>query len=187
MSDYIKAAISDFSDEPLSVREELASSPTTAPSILETLAKDANWSVRAYVAENPNTPWNALVELGQDPVLAVRSRACVPYSVEIGFCGMIGASEFIEVEARPEITEDELIQHIREQYDIELMDLLEVTEATDLGDGDWEVTLNFGGYIGCDETYDTIYASDEDDATEQALNEAIWDFTIISFECLRQQ
>ena len=183
MSDYIKATISDFSDEPLSVREELAASPDTASFILETLAKDTNWSVRAYVAENPNTPWNVLVELGQDPVLDVRRRTYVTYNVELGFCGIIGASEFIKVKARPGISEEELLQHIREYEEYDLMELLEITDIEDQGDGDWEVTVNFGGYIGCDETY-SIYAIDEDEVEDAVLNEAIWDFDILSFECL---
>ncbi len=39
---------------------------------------------------------------------------------------------------------------------------------------DYRVTVNFGGYIGCDTTYE-VYADDEDDAIEQARELALED------------
>lgn len=38
----------------------------------------------------------------------------------------------------------------------------------------YKVTVNFGGYIGCDTTYE-VYATDEDDAIEQARELALED------------
>lgn len=38
----------------------------------------------------------------------------------------------------------------------------------------YRVTVNFGGFIGCDETYE-VYATDEDDAIEQARELALED------------
>ena len=38
----------------------------------------------------------------------------------------------------------------------------------------YKVNVNFGGYIGCDETYE-IYADNEDDAIEQARELALED------------
>ena len=38
----------------------------------------------------------------------------------------------------------------------------------------YNVTVNFGGYIGCDETYE-VYATDENDAIEQAREMALND------------
>ena len=39
---------------------------------------------------------------------------------------------------------------------------------------DYKVKVNFGGYYGCDETYE-IYAENEDDALEQAREIALDD------------
>lgn len=38
----------------------------------------------------------------------------------------------------------------------------------------YRVTVNFGGYIGCDTTYE-VYAEDEDDAIEKARELALDD------------
>lgn len=38
----------------------------------------------------------------------------------------------------------------------------------------YTVTVNFGGYIGCENTYE-VYADDEDDAIEQARELALED------------
>jgi hypothetical protein len=47
----------------------------------------------------------------------------------------------------------------------------------------YKVKVNFGGYIGCDETY-KVYAEDEDDAREQAMELALDDcyFEIVNDE-----
>ena len=39
---------------------------------------------------------------------------------------------------------------------------------------DYRVRVNFGGFIGCDEIYE-VYATDEDDAIEQARELALED------------
>lgn len=38
----------------------------------------------------------------------------------------------------------------------------------------YKVNVNFGGFIGCDETYE-VYATDEEDAIEQARELALED------------
>lgn len=38
----------------------------------------------------------------------------------------------------------------------------------------YKVAVNFGGFIGCDEVYE-VYATDEDDAIEQARELALED------------
>ena len=170
-------------DSSSTIRANVAANYNTPIDVLRALGEDPNWDVREMVAANPNTPWDLLVILGQDSVLSVRMHARVRYNVEVRFAGMIGASEFIEVWVRPEPTEDYLHDVLLDYYESELMDLLDVGETEYLGDGDWEVTLNFNGYIGCDETY-SVYADDEDEAIDQALHEAIFDFDILSFEYL---
>lgn len=48
-------------------------------------------------------------------------------------------------------------------------------------DDEYEVIVNFAGYIGADETYNVI-ASDEDDALEQAIEEASLDLSVDEIE-----
>lgn len=46
----------------------------------------------------------------------------------------------------------------------------------------YNVTVNFGGYIGCDTTYQ-VYADDEDDAIEQARELALEDCSFEIDDC----
>ena len=211
MQRYIKSAMSDLNSEDVDIRVELAydtdidistlislsedaypnvrsavaENPKTPVDILEKLSNDADWGVRRSVAQNPNTPLSVLTMLGFDVAFPVRQSARVRYDVELTFCGMIGASESISVLARAGITdEEEMWSLMLEDYDNDLMDLLEVTEVDELGDDDWDVTVNFGGYIGCDEVYNISGASDEEEASYVALHEAVYDFSIESFKCV---
>ena len=169
-------------DSMSSIRETIAENGATPESILRQLSSDDAWGVRRAVAANENTPYDLLVTLGQDPVLSVRMTTYVDYEVEVSFCGFIGASEFIEMQARPEITEEELREEMFEHYENDLLDLLDVTETEFLDYDDWDVTVNFNGYIGCDNTYN-VSGDDEDEASDYALQEALWDFDILSFTC----
>lgn len=170
-------------DSSIYVQSHVARNPNATESILRTLSESHNGGVRVEVAENPSTPWDVLVKLGQDEIFAVRRATYVDYRVEVGFAGIIGASEFIEMQARPEVTKEELQDMLSEDYDSDLMDLLDDSETNYIEDDEWEITLNFNGYIGCDETY-TVYADDEESAVYAALEEAVYDFLVIDFECL---
>lgn len=211
MSRYIKSAMSDLNSEDIDIRVELAydtntdvsilivlsedaypnvrsavaENPRTPVDILEKLSNDADWGVRRSVAQNPNTPISVLITLGFDAAFPVRRAAMVEYEVELSFGGMIGASEVINVTARAGIVNDEeLWSLILNNYVVELEDLLEVTEADELDDDEWDITVNFNGYIGCDEVYNIRGASDEEEASYEALREAIYDFSIESFKCV---
>ena len=41
---------------------------------------------------------------------------------------------------------------------------------------EYEISVNFAGFVGCDEVY-TVYADSEEDAIEQALKEAYDDLS----------
>ena len=86
------------------------------------------------------------------------------YTANVNFGGYIGADQSYSVEAT---NRDEALEMIRDLA----ADDLEVTDIQDLGDGDWEVTVGFAGFIGVEETY-SVYEEDEDAAYELALEEA---------------
>ena len=46
---------------------------------------------------------------------------------------------------------------------------------------DYNVTVNFNGYYGCDETY-TIYADSPESAEEEALEQAKGEFSVVDIE-----
>ena len=180
---YIKATIGDIINDPRDEQEEIAIN-TDDINVLTALSKSPYWEVRVAVAQNQNTPWDILVAFADDEVLAVRRAAMVEYSVEIGFAGIIGASEFLEVRAPAVNDADSLHDYIIQHCESDLMDLLEHEESEYLGDDEWEITLNFNGYLGCSETYETwgFGPEDEEDAIYQAMEEAVFDFSVESYE-----
>lgn len=187
MNKYIKAAIVDIASEPdKEVRLSVAEDPDTSIDDLTILSKDPDWEVREAVAVNMSTPWDVLVELGKDNAYPVRRAARVEYELELGFAGIIGASETFVILAPAGSTEEELKDILFEEYEWDLKDLLSLEDSIYLDDDEWEITLNFNGYIGCEETY-TVAGDDEDDAVEHALNEALWDFTIESVTLIPRQ
>lgn len=112
----------------------------------------------------------------------VKMNPIVTYCVEIGFAGIIGASETVSVDAPSGLDEDGLMSFMLDssEYQGNLKDLLGVESVEDMGDGDYVVTFNFGGYVGVENEY-SEYALDEDEAVEAALEEALQDFTIEDF------
>lgn len=45
----------------------------------------------------------------------------------------------------------------------------------------YRVTINFGGYIGCEQTYE-VDARNRDEAEELAKQEALWDLEVTDVE-----
>ena len=45
----------------------------------------------------------------------------------------------------------------------------------------YRVTINFGGYIGCENTYE-VYADSREEAEEIALSEARYDMEVVDIE-----
>lgn len=93
------------------------------------------------------------------------------YDIEIGFAGMVGVSVLYNVEAN---NYDEAVDAAIEEAKNEL----EVTDVEDLGDGEYEVSIIFGG-MGASETTYEVSAEDQDEAKEIALDEAEYDLESI--------
>ena len=62
----------DLSKLSLEEKKELAENSNTPPEALIILAKDKNWNIRYRVAQNSNTPPEALIILAKDEDLDVR-------------------------------------------------------------------------------------------------------------------
>jgi len=92
------------------------------------------------------------------------------YEVVVGFAGYIGVEETYTVDAD---TEDEARVFALD----EAKDDLTVEDVVDLDDGEYEVTVGFGGYIGAEETY-TVAADNEGEAEELGLDEAAFDLSV---------
>lgn len=45
----------------------------------------------------------------------------------------------------------------------------------------YNITLNFAGYYGCEQTYE-VEADSRDEAEEMAKQEALWDLEVVSVE-----
>jgi hypothetical protein len=176
----IYAAIADILNEPTEIREEVASDPNTDIETLAILSEDPDYGIRAMVAANSSTPRELLIKLSRDDAFPVRQAARVEYELELSFAGMIGASETIEILARPGATEEELQGILHAEYEYDLYDFLDVTDVDQVDDDEWEVTVNFNGYLGCDEVY-SVVADDADEAESWAYSEAAFDFSISDF------
>lgn len=109
----------------------------------------------------------------------VEQNPIVTYKVELTFAGYRGGSVDVEVDAPQGVDEDTILTQVFE--DIDIYDLLEVSSVEDEGDGEFAVTLNFGGYLGYDSTY-YVDADDEDEAIDFAMEEAKDDISVESFE-----
>ncbi len=89
------------------------------------------------------------------------------YSVTVNFAGFIGADE--EYTEYAENEEDAISQALEDARDD-----FSVDDIEDNDDGSYDVTISFAGFIGTEETY-TVYADDEDEASDSALEEAYSD------------
>ena len=96
------------------------------------------------------------------------------YEVSIGFAGYVGAEEIYKVD---EEDEDEAIEAAL----AEARDDLSVEDVRDMGDGEFEVDVNFAGLVGVTETY-TVSSADEDEASVDAINEAEFDLDVEGVE-----
>lgn len=92
------------------------------------------------------------------------------YEVTVRFGG-IGCEETYDVIAR-----NEKYAEINGRH--KAAEDLYADEINYIEDDEYEVTVNFNGFIGCDETY-TVYADSEDEAESSAIEEATADLEII--------
>lgn len=86
------------------------------------------------------------------------------YTIEVNFGGFIGADEEYEVDAA---NEDDAIDEALEMAkdDLNILNLKKTDED------EYEATVGFRGYAGVENVY-TVYARDEDEAREDAIEEA---------------
>lgn len=92
------------------------------------------------------------------------------YEVTVRFVG-IGCEETYDVIGRNErYAENSALGKAAED--------LYAEEINHIEDDEYEVTVNFNGFIGCDETY-TVYADSEDEAEELGIDAAIEDLEVI--------
>ena len=89
------------------------------------------------------------------------------YDVLVSFAGYVGSEQLYSVVAEDE---DEAIEAAL----AEARDDLSVEDVRDMGDGEFEVDVNFAGLVGVTETY-TVYSDDEDEARVDAINDAEFD------------
>ena len=93
------------------------------------------------------------------------------YEVIVGFNSMIGVEETYTVDATNEKEAEKLALFQAEED-------LYVDSVEEVDDGEYDVVVNFNGYIGSEETY-TVYADSEDDAESEAISEATNDLEVI--------
>lgn len=89
------------------------------------------------------------------------------YDVLVSFAGYVGSEQLYSVVADDE---DEAIEAAL----AEARDDLSVEDVRDMGDGEFQVDVNFAGLVGVTETY-TVSSADEDEASVDAINEAEFD------------
>lgn len=93
------------------------------------------------------------------------------YEVIVGFNSMIGVEETYTVDATSEKEAEKLALFQAEED-------LYVDSVEEVDDGEYDVVVNFNGYIGSEETY-TVYAVSEDEAESEAISEATNDLEVI--------
>lgn len=100
------------------------------------------------------------------------------YSVVVGWNGLIGVENEYNIGAR---SRGDAVYHAIDEPGAEAEQDLSVEDITDNGDGSYEVTVNWCGFIGADETY-TVNAEDESEAEMNALEEAKAGLEVISVD-----
>lgn len=94
------------------------------------------------------------------------------YEVTIGFAGFLGVENTYSVDADNDGEAIE-IARLRAENDIYVRDVEEI------GNGEYEVTVDFSNYIGAEEYY-TVMADNEDEADAKGFEEATNDLHVIS-------
>lgn len=103
------------------------------------------------------------------PTSKIVASNLIDYSVNVNFASFVGADNTYEVSAESE--EDALDAAIEEaKADLEVTDIYESDE------GEWTVTVGFDGMVGVEQEY-VVYADDEDEAADAAIEEASGDLS----------
>ncbi len=95
------------------------------------------------------------------------------YDVNVTFCGMVGSDT---VYSETAASFDEAVSFAEEEArsDLDAVDICQTDS------NEFEVTIQFAGLIGVEETY-TVEANDEDEAIDAAIDAAFED---LSFEAV---
>lgn len=91
------------------------------------------------------------------------------YEVSVNFAGFVGCDENYQVLASSD-------EEAEEEAFNQAIDDLSVTDIEQISDDEFDVTVSFCTFVGCEETY-TVYAEDEEDAEAKALDEASGDLS----------
>ena len=96
------------------------------------------------------------------------------HEVTVGFCGFIGVEETYQIwaDSKADIANEAIEEAAGD---------LTVDEIEDLGDGEYDCHVGWNTFVGVDEVYN-VYADDESDAEEQALELAKQDLDIIDID-----
>ena len=96
------------------------------------------------------------------------------YSVIISFATYVGSEEEFNVFAHnEEEASEQALEDARGELNLE--------DVVQIDDDEWEVTIQWAGFIGIEETY-TVTADSEEDAVDQAIEEASWDLSVDEVE-----
>lgn len=102
----------------------------------------------------------------------------IDYDVTVSFGGYVGATEDIVVYAKESATEEDIRDIVIDEFRDELLEG-EVVEFD--GEDGYTVEVSFAGYVGVSEEYE-VYAEDEAEAIQLAIEDAAWSLTVDSFE-----
>ena len=92
------------------------------------------------------------------------------YEVTVNFATYVGADEIYSVFAKnEEDAQEDALQQAKDDLSVE--------DINETDDGEWEVEVGFAGMVGVSEIY-TVYADDEDEAADTALEEAADDLGV---------
>ena len=96
------------------------------------------------------------------------------YKVTIDFDTYIGSENEYEVfSSSPEAAKQDGIDYATDD--------LEPIDTTEIDKGEYEVEIQFAGMVGVSEIY-TVYADNEEEAEETAIEEARYDLRVVSVE-----
>lgn len=100
------------------------------------------------------------------------------YNVTIGFCGLIDYDTERTIDARVGADKDEILYIVQEDYADELLEAKVID--VDLDSDVYEVEVTFNSQFMCTEVY-FVWANDEDEAIDEALERAKDDLEVIEF------
>lgn len=109
-------------------------------------------------------------------IFSATTNLDIEYNVTIGFCGFIGVETERTIFAPADADKEDILYMVQEDYGDELLE----GEVIEVDEDEYEVEVTFDGQIGSSEVYN-VYASNEDEAIDDAIEEAKNDLEVIEF------